>query len=385
MTVPVPATAIDRAAPLNVLREEIRAQPSYVVAPSAGLVKLDAMENPYPLPASLPDGMREQFAQCLATVALNRYPLPGQAELKAQLATRAGVPAGFGLLLGNGSDEIIAMLSSAVARPGAVILAPLPGFVMYEASARLAGCTFVGVPLRDDFSLDLDALCLAIHRDRPSVIWLAHPNNPTGNAFEAQAIETILRVAQEAGAGFVVVDEAYRPFTDHSWMPRLAEFPNLLVMQTLSKLGLAGVRLGYVAGRPEVLAELDKVRPPYNINVLTEAAAQWILTHAGAVLDAQAAQIRSDRSDLALALGAIAGVQRVFHSEANFLLFRVAQPAPTMAGLRARGVLIKDVSRAHPLLAGCLRVTVGTAPENAAFLVALHAVLDGAQTAPANP
>ena len=183
----------------------------------------------------------------------------------------------------------------------------------------------------------------------------------------------------------MVVDEAYRPFTDHSWMPRLAEFPNLLVMQTLSKLGLAGVRLGYVAGRPEVLAELDKVRPPYNINVLTEAAAQWILTHAGAVLDAQAAQIRSDRSDLAMTLGAIDGVQRVFPSEANFVLFRVAQPAPTMAGLRARGVLIKDVSRAHPLLAGCLRVTVGTASENAAFLDALHAALDGAQTAPANP
>jgi histidinol-phosphate aminotransferase len=217
------------------------------------------------------------------------------------------------------------------------------------------------------------------------VIWIAHPNNPTGNAFEAQAIETILRVAQEARAGFVVVDEAYRPFTDHSWMPRLAEFPNLLVMQTLSKLGLAGVRLGYVAGRPEVLAELDKVRPPYNINVLTEAAAQWIMTHAGAVLDAQAAQIRSDRSDLAMALGAIDGVQRVFPSEANFLLFRVAQPAPTMARLRARGVLIKDVSRAHPLLAGCLRVTVGTAPENAAFLEALHVALDGAQTAPATP
>jgi histidinol-phosphate aminotransferase len=192
MTVPVPAPAIDRVAPLNVLREEIRAQPSYVVAPSAGLVKLDAMENPYPLPASLPDGMREQFARYLATVALNRYPLPGQAGLKAQLATRAGVPAGFDLLLGNGSDEIIAMLSSAVARAGAVILAPLPGFVMYEASARLAGCTFVGVPLREDFSLDLDALCLAIHRHRPSVIWLAHPNNPTGNAFEAQAIETMM-------------------------------------------------------------------------------------------------------------------------------------------------------------------------------------------------
>jgi histidinol-phosphate aminotransferase len=347
-----------------------------VVAPSAGLVKLDAMENPYPLPASLPQALREQFAECLAQVALNRYPLPGQAALKAQLARRAGVPADFELLLGNGSDEIIAMLSSAVARPGAVIVAPVPGFVMYDVSARLAGCRFVGVPLQDDFALNLDVLCHTIRRECPALIWLAYPNNPTGNAFDAQAIETVLRVAQEAGAGFVVLDEAYRPFTTHSWMSRLVDFPNLLVMQTLSKLGLAGVRLGYVAGRPEVLAELDKVRPPYNINVLTEAAAHWVLEQAGEVLDAQAGRIRSDRAVLASSLGEIAGVEQVFPSEANFLLFRVAlpdhTPARTIEALRARGVLIKDVSRAHPLLTGCLRVTVGTAEENAVFLHALR-------------
>lgn len=363
-------------APLHVFRAEVRSQPSYVVASSAGLVKLDAMENPYPLPASLPQGLREHFAECLAQVALNRYPLPGQAGLKAQLAQRAGVPANSELLLGNGSDEIIAMLSTAVARPGAVILAPVPGFVMYDVSARLAGCRFVGVPLKDDFALDLDSLCRMIRRERPALIWLAYPNNPTGNVFDAQAIETVLRVAQESGAGFVVVDEAYRPFTEHSWMPRLLEFPNLLVMQTLSKLGLAGVRLGYVAGRSEVLAELDKVRPPYNINVLTEAAAHWVLEHAADVLDSQAARIRMDRAALAASLTGVPGVERVFPSEANFLLFRVAQPdhtpARTMEALRARGVLIKDVSRAHPLLAGCLRVTVGTAEENALFLHALR-------------
>jgi len=363
-------------APVHVFRADVRSQPSYVVAPSAGLIKLDAMENPYPLPASLPPGLREQFAECLAQVALNRYPLPGQAGLKAQLARRAGVPADFELLLGNGSDEIIAMLSSAVARPGAVILAPVPGFVMYDVSARLAGCRFVGVPLEEDFALDLDALCAAIRRECPALIWLAYPNNPTGNAFDSQAIETVLRVAQQAGAGFVVVDEAYRPFTTHSWMPRLPEFPNLLVMQTLSKLGLAGVRLGYVAGRSDVLAQLDKVRPPYNINVLTEAAAHWVLEQAGEVLDAQAARIRSDRAALAISLSEISGVQQVFPSEANFLLFRVAlphhTPARTMESLRARGVLIKDVSRAHPLLTGCLRVTVGTAEENAVFLHALR-------------
>jgi histidinol dehydrogenase len=362
--------------PLHVVRADVLSQPSYVVSASAGLVKLDAMENPYPLPASLPLGLREQFAECLAQVALNRYPLPGQAGLKAQLARRAGVPNGFELLLGNGSDEIIAMLSSAVARPGAVIVAPVPGFVMYDVSARLAGCRFVGVPLQDDFALDLDALCRTIRRECPALIWLAFPNNPTGNTFDARAIETVLRVAQEAGAGFVVLDEAYRPFTSHSWMARLVDFPNLLVMQTLSKLGLAGVRLGYVAGRPEVLAELDKVRPPYNINVLTEAAAHWVLDQAGAVLDAQAARIRADRTVLASALSVVPGVQQVFPSEANFLLFRVSlpdhSPAGTMEALRARGVLIKDVSRAHPLLTGCLRVTVGTAEENAVFLHALR-------------
>jgi len=357
---------------LACLRDDVRSQAAYVVADARGLIKLDAMENPYALPAVLAPAQQEAFAQHLLQVALNRYPVPGQTALKAALAARAGVPADWSLLLGNGSDEIIAILSTAVARPGAVILAPLPGFVMYEVAARLAGCEFVGVPLQADFTLDVAAMCAAIERHRPAVVWLAHPNNPTGNAFERSAVEQVLAAVVRSGAGVVVIDEAYRPFAEHSWMDRAPQWPSVLVMQTLSKLGLAGLRLGYLAGPSAFLAELDKVRPPYNINVLTEAAAHWLLTEAGALLDAQALRIRADRTQLAAALAEVQGVIQVFASQANFLLFRVAEPAQVMAQLRARGVLIKDVSRAHPLLAGCLRVTVGTADENAAFLAALR-------------
>ena len=362
-------------AALAVLREDILAMPGYTVANAQGMVKLDAMENPYSLQAALSAAQRERFAQHLAQQALNRYPVPGQAALKAELAARAGVPAGFPLLLGNGSDEIIAMLSTAVARPNAVVLAPVPSFVMYEVSARMAGCRFVGTPLLADFSLDVEALCMAIRLHRPALIWLAYPNNPTGNAFAANEIETVLRTAQQAGAGFVVVDEAYRPFAEDSWMARLPQFANLLVMQTVSKLGLAGLRLGYLAGHSGLIEQLDKVRPPYNINCLTEAAAQWLLAHASGLLDDQAAQIRLDRAALACALAALPGVRTVFASQANFLLFRVADAAGTMAGLRARQVLIKDVSRSHRLLDGCLRVTVGSAGENLRFLQALEEVL----------
>jgi len=350
---------------LSPIRPEIRALRAYHVADATGLIKLDAMENPYRLSASL----AQALGQRLAEVALNRYPPVDPAALKAKLSSAIGLPAGWHLMLGNGSDELIHLVIQACARPGSVVLAPWPGFVMYEMSAQFDGCRFVGVPLRPDFALDRAAMLAAIAEHRPAVIFLAHPNNPTGNLFERAAIEAVLAAAP----GLVVVDEAYLPFAQDTWLPSLPAHPNMLVLRTLSKLGLAGVRLGYLCAHPAWIAEFDKVRPPYNVNVLTLAAVDLMLDHL-AELDRQAALIRQERSRVLQALRAMPGVT-AFDSAANFILLRVADADRTFAGLRARGILIKNVSRMHVLLAGCLRTTVGTAAENDAFLAALEASL----------
>ncbi|AKM30281.1 histidinol-phosphate transaminase [Pandoraea faecigallinarum] len=350
----------------QVIRPDVLAMSTYPVPDASGFLKLDAMENPYGLPQTL----RTALGQRLADVALNRYPAPRPQALLGKLASTMGVPAGATLLLGNGSDEIISMIAMATARPGAAVIAPTPGFVMYEMSSRLAGIEFVGVPLRADFSLDVPAMLDAIAAHPGAVVYLAYPNNPTGNLFADEDIETLVRAA---GKGLVVIDEAYQPFAGKTWMPRLLEFPNLLVMRTVSKLGLAGIRLGYVAGAAEWLDQLDKVRPPYNVNVLTQACADFMLDHLD-VLDAQAAGLRTERARLAAAVAALPGVT-VFPSDANFLLVRVPDADKTHAGLLTHKVLIKNVGKMHILLANCLRLTVGTPTENAAMVEALAASL----------
>ncbi|MEO8408841.1 MAG: histidinol-phosphate transaminase [Oxalobacteraceae bacterium] len=355
----------------NIIRPDVRALAAYHVPDSSGLVKLDAMENPYLLPQEL----REQLGRHLAEVALNRYPVPSYAALKAKICTQFGVPAGFDVVLGNGSDELISIISIACAKPGAKVLAPLPGFVMYAMSAQFAGLEFVGVPLKPDFTLDTAAMLRAIAEHRPAIVYLAYPNNPTGTLFDAADMEQIIRAVGDSG--IVVSDEAYQPFAPSSWMPRLAEFGNLVVMRTVSKLGLAGIRLGYMAASQALLQEFDKVRPPYNVNVLSEAAAEFVLEHAD-VLEAQAQAVRDERGRLADALAALPEIE-VFPSAGNFLLIRV-RPGPidaqhVCAKLLEHKVLIKNVGKMHSLLNNCLRITVGTPQENRQFLDALKTSL----------
>jgi histidinol-phosphate aminotransferase len=350
----------------TVIRPDIRALSAYHVPDPSGLVKLDAMENPY----TLPDELRTALAQRLADVALNRYPVPTYAALKATICAKLGVPAGFDVMLGNGSDELISLISVACAKPGAKVLAPVPSFVMYAMAARFAGLDFVGVPLKPDFTLDKPAMLAAIAQHRPAVVYLAYPNNPTANLFDAEAMVEIIRAVGESG--IVIADEAYQPFAQASFMARLPEFANLVVMRTVSKLGLAGIRLGYMAASQALLAEFDKVRPPYNINVLTQAAAEFVLEHV-AVLDAQAAQLRSERGRVAAALSGM-GIE-VFPSAANFLLIRVHEADQVCARLLQRKVLIKNVGKMHALLANCLRITVSTPEENRMLLDALKASL----------
>jgi len=351
--------------PEEIIRPELLALKAYHVPESAGMVKLDAMENPYSLPAEL----RGRLAGLAQAAALNRYPDPGARELKRELHRAFGVPAGMDLLLGNGSDELIQVVVTAVARPGAVVLGVEPSFVMFRMIAAFAGARYAGVDLRDDFSIDIEPVLAAVERERPAVVFIAYPNNPTGNLFDAGQIERILTAAP----GLVVVDEAYHAFADRSFLPALARYPNLLVMRTLSKLGLAGLRLGALMGSPQWLAQLDKVRLPYNVNTLTQLVAREVLQHES-VLTEQAAAIKLERERLLQGLRKLPGVT-AYPSDANFILFRIQQAERVFDGLKRRGVLVKSLHGSHRLLADCLRVTVGTPDENAAFLSALTQVL----------
>jgi histidinol-phosphate aminotransferase len=350
----------------RLIRPEIHALQAYHVPDSAGLIKLDAMENPY----TWPEVLKQEWLALLRAVPINRYPDPAAQTLRAQLKRSLAMPAGMDVLLGNGSDELIQLVLMGVARPGAVVLAPQPTFVMYQMIATFVGMRFVGVPLDADFALDLSAMRAAIKQHQPAVVFLAYPNNPTGNLFDVAAIETLLSETP----GLVVLDEAYHAFAERSFMSRLGHFDNLLVMRTLSKQGLAGLRLGILAGDPAWLAELDKLRLPYNINSLTQASAEFALKHID-VLDEQAARLRAERERLLKELAALAGV-RVWPSAANFILFRTDASADAVfAALRQQGVLIKNLSGAGGVLTNCLRVTVGTPDENTAFLVALRKAL----------
>jgi len=350
-----------------VVRPEVCALSAYATASAEDMIKLDAMENPFPLP----DAVRGRLSAALAQVAINRYPDIAADRVKRALAGTFGIPDTMGLMLGNGSDELIQLITVALARPGAAMLAPEPSFVMYRLNAIHAGMRYVGVPLASDFSLDREAMLTAVERERPALTFLAYPNNPTGNLFSGDDVAAIIR----ASPGLVVVDEAYAAFADASFLPRVAEFPNLLVLRTLSKVGMAGIRLGYAIAAPEWIAQLNKLRAPYNVNAFTQAAAVVLLADAGWMTD-QAATIRAERGRLAAALARLPGVT-VFETQTNFLLARVPVADLLYDGLRQRRILVKNVHSWHPLLANCLRITVVTPRENDALLAALTALLSG--------
>ena len=353
------------AGPESVIRDDVRAMTAYTVASADGLVKLDAMENPY----RLPEPLRRDIADAVAAADFNRYPDPAAPALVRRLREVMGIGPEHGVLLGNGSDEIIHIIIQCVARPGAVVLAPRPSFVMFGLYAQFAGLRYVGVPLREDFDLDAGAFMEAMREHRPAVVFIATPNNPSGNLFPEDVLARIVAAAP----GLVVIDEAYHAFAGKSFMPRLGEFPNLVVMRTLSKLGLAGIRLGYAAGRPGWIAEFDKLRPPYNVNVLTQVVAERVLAHHD-VLDAQARSISADREGLARELSALPHT-RVFPSEANFLLVRVPNAPKVFEGMRRRGVLVKNLHGGMPLLDHCIRITVGMPEENRRCVAAFSQAL----------
>lgn len=347
------------------IRPEIRELSAYHVPDPAGMIKLDAMENPY----TWPDEMISEWQGILKDIELNRYPDPSGQQLVWQIRKSFSIPDDMAILLGNGSDELIQMIALAVADKDRVILAPEPGFVMYSMIARFVGMQYVGVPLiASDFSLDMNAMRQAIESRQPAVIFLAYPNNPTGNLFDAGQVREILNIAP----GLVVLDEAYTAFAEDTFMPSLGQYSNLLVMRTVSKMGLAGLRLGYLAGPGEWLGQFDKTRLPYNINVLTQASVAFALRHKD-VLDQQTEALKRERSRLFHLLQTVPGLEAC-PSQANFILFRVmgGQADDLFEGLKKAGILIKNLSRSGDLLADCLRVTVGKPEENDRFLEAIR-------------
>lgn len=353
----------------DVIRADVQAMSAYHVSDASGLIKLDVMESPY----RLPEWLAREVGEVVAGLELNRYPVPTALKLRGLIKEVMQVPPGCDVLLGTGSDECIQYITAAVAREGAVVMAPAPSFAMFGLYAQFYRLKFVGVPLNADFTLDVERFLAAMAEHRPALVWLAFPNNPTGNPFPVADIERIVAAAP----GLVVIDEAYQPFAGATFMPRVAEFDNLVVMRTVSKIGMAGVRLGYVAGHPEWINEFDKTRSPFNVSVLSEAVAIKLLENK-AVLDEQAAKVRSERDRLVEALQSVAGLVQ-FPTAANFVLVRIDGGAGAgtrvFDAMKRAGVLVKNFSGGHPMLENCLRLTVGTPEENQAMLAALRLAL----------
>ncbi len=364
-----PAEGLDASRRLErLVRPELRALTPYTVASASGMVKLDAMENPHLWPGD----MRTEWLALMHATHVNRYPDPEAAELKAHIRRAEGLSEDQALVVGNGSDELIQLLTLVFARPGAAVLSVTPTFVMYRRSAIAAGMEYFEVPLdAESFALSRGKMLAAVQRHQPSLIFIAYPNNPTGNLFDPDAVAAIARAAE----GLVVIDEAYAPFAGDTWLARCREFDNVVVMRTLSKLGLAGLRLGFLVGAPAWVDQLEKLRLPYNVNVLTQGTAAFALEKID-VLRRQTEAICRQREALTAALARIEGL-RVWASRANFLLFRSSGVAARSIfdGLKQRKVLIKNLDGTAPALKNCLRVTVGTAEENATFLAALEQTL----------
>jgi histidinol-phosphate aminotransferase len=343
-------------------RPELRGLRAYEPEGTEGLIKLDANENPCPPPA----GLMARIGAAAAALELNRYPDPAATALRRVVADRCGwTPEG--ILLGNGSDDLILLLLAACGGEGATLLVPTPTFSMYRHIALSLGWRVEEVPLTPSFGLDEAELLKRASSFPPRLSVFASPNNPTGNLFDRGVLERYLRAAP----GIVVIDEAYHDFAGQSAVRLLAGHPNLVVLQTLSKIGLAALRLGILLADPQVVGELNKVRLPYNVGSFSQAAAQTVLENP-LFLEDQIRMILAERERLAAALARLPGVTP-FPSDANFILLRTNRPSRVVfEGLRRRGVLVRDLGGGPGMLSGCLRVTVGVPAENDAFLEAMR-------------
>lgn len=336
----------------NLVKPSVRNLTAYQSLEMPSKIKLDANESPYGFTAG-----------SLAKISTNRYPDPGAKELKRILAKRFVVsPAN--ILIGNGSDELIYYL---IATFGGPVLFPVPTFSMYGVITQALGEKKISVQLDREFDIDLEKTISAIKKQGAKLIFLSSPNNPTGNCFSAEKIMKII----EASRGIVVIDEAHQPFSsEKGFLPLLKDYKNLVIMRTLSKIGLAALRLGFLIADAEIIAEVNKVRLPFNVNSFSQAIAVSALKDKQK-LNSSIKKIISERDRLFKEMVKIKSV-KPFPSEANFILFRVKDPAAVYNSLLQQGIVVRNMNSA---VKGCLRVTIGTHEQNEMFLKTLKDVL----------
>ncbi|HYA14802.1 MAG TPA: histidinol-phosphate transaminase [Syntrophales bacterium] len=348
----------------TLIRKEVLAQTGYRVDTTSCRIKMDAMENPFTIPPFLKEKLLEEMKK----VSLNRYPEPGAPILRKRFAQHYGVDADM-IMIGNGSDELIQTLCSAVIDSSSTVIVPLPTFVMYQIIAINTGHKVIEVPLDRSYDLDLDAMLAQIAGKSSVLTFLSYPNNPTGNCFSVEKMTTIMEKSQ----GIVVVDEAYGIFSGKTLLPLLKKYDNLVILKTLSKVGLAGIRIGFLIGSPSLILELDKVRLPYNINALSQVAAGFYLDHMD-IFAGQTEEIVQRREELLNKLKKINGI-KPYSSQANFIFFSCDFDTDRVyRNLIKEGVLIKNLN-SPGVLTNCMRVTVGTREETNEFLKALKKVL----------
>ena len=348
--------------PTDFIRPEIKAMTAYHVADlPEDFIKLDAMESPYH-PFARSPALLEEWTRRLAQSPVNRYPNPASSSLLPSLRQAFDIPQAAQIALGNGSDELIQFLTMLTAKTGATVLAAEPSFVMYRRNAELYGMNYVGVPLKEDFTLDLPAMLQAVETHNPALIFIAYPNNPTGVCFKREEVEAVIRAAE----GIVVVDEAYGAFSRDSFLPRAGSIENLVVMRTVSKIGFAGIRIGYACACEKIIKELVKILPPYNMNQLSLSTAAFALEHFEVINDT-VLELKEERTRMFEELSHI-GRLKTFPSEANFITVRVPDALELFQTMKENKVLIKNLHGQHPLLEQCVRITIGSPEQNNAVL-----------------
>ncbi|WP_437321881.1 histidinol-phosphate transaminase [Sorangium sp. So ce385] len=351
------------------LRPELAELHAYTPVAGHFPVRLDANESPPLLSAEA----RAALARAAVPEDWGRYPDARLVELREAIAARCGVEPDE-VLPGVGSDEVISILLTALSRPrpgadAASIVTTSPTFVMYKLSARARGMRAVEVPLDAGWDLDVAGLVRAVEFARPSVVFIASPNNPTGALASADRLEAVIAAASDA---LVIVDEAYIDFAPRDQLALVRKHPNVAVLRTLSKIGLASLRVGWLVGDRGLVAELDKVRQPYNLPVPSQRAATFALRELGGELRRAAAFITEERERLARGLTEL-GLS-VAPSHANFLWVGTRRPAgEVFEALAARGVLVRSFHAAGGRLAHRLRITVGLREENDRLLAEIAA------------
>jgi len=350
----------------NLIRDEVLNQKAYSAPEISYPIKLDANESPYGLSASL----KSKIIEGIKKVQMNRYPEPGSPDLRARFSKLYGVTSDM-VLVGNGSDELIQILLIAVQRQASSIMIPTPTFAMYKILALNTGHEVIEVPLDKQFDLNIDSMLEIIVNKSPNLIFLSYPNNPTGNSFDFSKIEAILKKTE----GIVVVDEAYFNFSGKTFLSYLDKYENLVILRTLSKLGLAAMRIGILIGSPPLIHELNKVRLPYNLNTLSQITARLYIENE-AEFQRQADTVVSRRDELFTELKKIDGI-RLYTSDANFILFSCSFDTDSVYhSLIQKGILIKKFDT-PAILENCMRVTTGTRKENGEFLKALRNIIFG--------